>query len=438
MRLISLVGALCVLVCSSGLALAYAPERFVVLDFKWLSPPSVEPTTGEARAEQLDGFTRLEASATVPEVGVVWPLRYAVEVDRYPIVSFRYRASNLRPGEQGGAGLFQTELIRDRQTKTVTIATFDEIIQDGAVHELRKTLAPVAGGYSVDGLRFNFDVVRTPGRLDIFEVRFENGPGSLPVVQLPHERLDYAVVDEAGRAIAGAEVRAGILERSNWSSEGVSDATGRVSLLTTLPLGPDGKTPEAVEMVVTKNGYLPQYVAPVDYPRNTPVIARMTESTTTSAGGVSTAFPVAQVPGGVIYAEAPSSTFWGELDDVVVIYPYASGWWVPGYHVPYGWYGNRWYDRDYYRRDWDRDGARRYPPRYWDGRQRPIHRPEPPVTIQPIQPVPDIHHRPRLEDIHRRPRVEDIHRRPRVEDIHRRPIGSPKPLTQTDKDSSDR
>ncbi len=375
---------------SWAVAATLPPEAAIELDLRWLSPPQVSPQTGAATAEMHQKFTRL-SSRFVPEgASFTWPIRYAIPVRQYPIVVLRYSARNLfaAPGER--STLLQMNLAHENGTNTpAIIVEMQEIVQDGVVHEIRKDLSRVGGDSAIDSITFSFNAISEGGRIDIYELRFEPGPGGVAPFALPREQVQFLVKDASGNVIPDAQVRAGLTERGNWTSIGNTDGNGQVTMQIVRPMRPDGSMEDPVEAMVLKDGFVPQYVAPIEFPRGGPVEVTLTSATAAAQAQSSTAVPIGQEPDRTVYVPSESTIIYETGPTVVYVDRYAPYWWVPrtyvGYH-PYfhyyyghGYLNFRYHDHrdhpDLHDRDRRRDVDRRTPP--------PSPPPAPPVVSSP-------------------------------------------------------
>src|SRR5690606_28343641 len=104
--------------------------------------------------------------------------------------------------------------------------------------------------------------------------------------------------DAAGNVISDAEVRAGLIERGNWTSIGSTDGNGQVAMSVVRPIRPDGSMVDPIEAMVLKDGFVPQYVAPIELPRTAPVELKLTAVTdaASSQAQPQTAVPIGQEP----------------------------------------------------------------------------------------------------------------------------------------------
>ena len=398
----------------------YSPGRCVTMDIPWMSPPTVIPQTGSASSQVMEQGVAMQDSS--PDLGAnfTWKLRYPIELQRWPIVVLRYRASNLGQGTTYEDRVLQLDL-RSGPTgfQTVTAIRLNELILDGALHEVRRDLRGVAGGSMVEAIRFTFQAkAASTGRLDVVQMQFEQPADAAAGEPLPQAAVPFIVKDAAGNPVAGAEVRVGILERSNWTTIGQTGRDGQVTLMTTPGLGVGGNSTALVEAAVVRNGYLTEYIAPIQTPAGNEAIQVTLKSATQDAAtpaAVSSAPPTTQSSSPPESAAAAGYDS-GELTNTpTVAYPrmydngyydsgygyyggsygpYASGWWIPwncwptttwgGFGavivVSNGHHGHDHDDHDHGHRgghgDWDRphrDGSGRQQPGHWSapgGRDR--------------------------------------------------------------------
>ena len=311
------------------------PEVAVELDFRWLSPPTVAPQTGAAKAEMYDGFTRLTSTFTAEGSSFTWPIRYAIPARSYPIVVLRYRAQNIFLAPNNRDTVLDMSLAHaDGKTTPAIIIEMQELTQDGAVHEIRKDLSRVAGDMAIDSLRFSFNSPAAGGRLDILEMRFERGPASAAPTILPRDNVKFIVTDTSGNPAANAEVRAGLIERSNWTTVGNTNSAGEATLSLVRPLRPDGSSPDPLEAMVLRDGFIPQYVAPIEFPSTAATLVSLTPvAAPTASSEVPRA--IGQEPDQTVYVPRQSSVVYESSPSVVYVDNYAADWWVPSTYVGY-------------------------------------------------------------------------------------------------------
>ena len=321
-----------------GLSLAQGgstPQESVVLDLQWLSTPDVTPIDGSAMARQIGGTIRMTGRSQSAD-RFLWPLRYPIPAASYSIMVVRYRAQALTNGPTYRDQIIQIALQHDKAEFAIRpVATFAEIVQDGSLQEFRKDLTDLVGDGSITGVGFAFHADTTAARLDISEIRFERGPRAPRAEQLFQQPLSFVVTDNSGRAVRDADVRAGLLERANWSSLTQTDRSGQAQLVVTLP-PLQGVIAVDAEAAVTADGYLPRYVAPVDVPQVRPLDVRLIPPASARIQG-NDPEAVGQVPDGTVFTP-PSSTSIITTYDYryygVAITPYyvsrcAPAWWLP-------------------------------------------------------------------------------------------------------------
>ena len=338
----------------------YSPDRCVTLDIPWMSPPTVVPQTGSASSGVMDQGVAMQDSSPDQGANFTWKLRYPIELQRWPILVLRYRASSLGQGATYQDRVLQLDL-RSGPTvfQTVTAIRLNELILDGALHEVRRDLRGMAGGSMVEAIRFTFQAAAaSTGRLDVVQMQFEQSPEVAAGEPMAQATVPFTVKDAAGNPLAGAEVRVGILERSNWTTIGQTGRDGQVTLVTTPGPGFGGSSSAPVEAAVVRNGYLTEYVAPIQTTggnagiqvtlkpatqaeaRPAAVIPAPTESTTATAydGGAATNAPAVIYPGrydnGYNYGNGYYDSGYGYGYSGYGYYggyygPYASGWWIP-------------------------------------------------------------------------------------------------------------
>ena len=336
-----------------------APERAVVLDIAWMSPPKVLPEgtptlASTAQSQLIDGVLRLESSSQAAGASFAWQLRYPVDIARWPIMVLRYRASNLAAGPVYQDHLVQLGMRNSQgQAGTVPAAVLGDIAQDGQVRELRRDLRASGADAVVESIAFTFHPARRSGMIDLFEIRFEAPPDAAAADRLPQDQLQFAVADENGNAVSGAQVRAGILERANWTATGTTDRTGQASLLVPLSRAPGDVLVDPVEAAVTKSGYTWQYIAPIMTPRSTPVQVALKAAQDQPAVAVApmpmvTPAPVPVTEGPVVYQSFSEEVF----------YSPPTVYYQPLVVSGYGGYCPWWVPYQEWRRPWRRDGRR--------------------------------------------------------------------------------
>lgn len=361
------------------------PETTVQFDLQWLSPPQVTPAGGQAMARQTPEYTRLQGAANLGG-SFTWPLRYAVEVQRYPILTLRYRARDLSVGPTYANRIMDVQLVDSGgRMNSLTVINYEDLVQDGTVHEIRKDLSQVPADAFIDQMRFNFQGATAGGRLDVYSITLDRGPNSPEPMKFEQRPVEFVVKDAAGNAVPDAEVHLGLLERSNWVALGSTDAAGRVALMTLAQVRPDG-TIDPVEAVVEHEGNLPQYVAPIKLPASGPVEVKLSPMPQAQAQPQvvppAPAQPVTQAE--PVYYENPVY-----VPYPVYTYGYAYSystpgyWWVPTYCVrtrPIAWcdHDDRW--REHHG---DHGDVR------WYDHPRPVTPPSrngpPPIKITPPQ-----------------------------------------------------
>ncbi|GEM_PF-3890116 len=375
----------------AGIAVASEPpEAAVQFDLQWLSPPQVTPAGGQAAAQQTSEYTRLQGVANVGG-SFAWPLRYAVEVQRYPILTLRYRARDLAVGPTYANRIMDVQLVDSGgRMNALTVINLEDLVQDGVVHEIRKDLSQVPADAFIDQMRFNFQGGTSGGRLDIYSIALDRGSNSPEPLRFEQKQVEFVVKDAAGNAVPDAEVHLGLLERSNWVALGSTDDVGRIRLMTLAQVRPDG-TIESVEAVVERPGSLPQYVAPIKLPAGAPIEVKLSPVAQgqPQAAQAQTMGPSEQVisgttdyNNGTTYVPYPVYTY-------SYIDAYPMYWWVPVQYVrprPIDWCDrdDRW--RDHHG---DRIDVRRF------DHPRPVTPPAthgpPPVKIVPPE---QMHHGP--------------------------------------------
>ncbi len=320
---------------------SFSPETTVDLNLRWLSPPQVSPQNGQAVAEQTEGAVRITARYHPDGVDLTWPLRYAVPVRNYPTVTLRYRASDLLPHPGTGDTFLRMSLLNPAgEVAEAVVAYHTELIQDGMVHEIRKDLGEEAGDSAITDVSFLFNAPDSSGQLEILGLRFEQGPASPAPFLHPREDVEFIVTDAAGTPIADAEVHAGLVERANWTRVGTTDAAGQSAFPVVRPVRPDGTIVDPVEAMVLKPGFIPQYVAPIEFPRTGPVRVRLTSAAQPPPAG---AIAVGQEPERTLYVPARETVVYYEsYPSVSYVDTFALGWWIPTYYCGY---------RPYYRSD---------------------------------------------------------------------------------------
>jgi uncharacterized membrane protein YgcG len=333
----------------------YSPERCVALDIPWMSPPTVIPQTGSASSRVMDQGVAMQDSN--PDLGAnfTWKLRYPIELQRWPILVLRYRASSLAQGTTYEDRVLQLDL-RTGPTgfQTVTAIKLNELTLDGALHEVRRDLRGVAGGSMVEAIRFTFHGVTAGiGRLDVVQMQFEQPANAATGDALVQAAVPFIVKDTAGRPVAGAEVRVGILERSNWTTIGQTGRDGQVTLAATMAPGIGGKSSAPVEAAVVRNGYLTEYVAPIQAPVGEGGIQVTLKPVTQAVEAPAAAAPPLQPATASGYDSgagwvAPTVAYPPPVYDNGYSYandyyydsgygyygPYASGWWIPWHCWP--------------------------------------------------------------------------------------------------------
>lgn len=333
----------------------YSPDRSIAMDIPWMSPPTVIPSTGSASSRVMDQGVSMQD--TSPDLGAnfTWKLRYPIELQRWPILVLRYRASSLAQGGVYEDRVLQLDL-RSGPTgfQTLTAVRLGELTLDGALHEVRRDLRGVAAGSIIEAIRFTFQAAGGTGRLDVVQLQFEQLAGAALGEPLAQAKVPFIVKDAAGNPLPGAEVRVGILERSNWTTIGQTGRDGQVILATTLGPGLGGNS-APVEAAVLRSGYLTEYVAPIQPPVG-------------DAGIQVTLKPASQAvapPAAVNPTPAQPSTGYDTGDGwntPTVTYPppaygngysygndyydtgyYGSGYYGSGYYGYYGGYGSGWW-----------------------------------------------------------------------------------------------
>lgn len=332
----------------------YSPGRCVTLDIPWMSPPTVIPQTGSASSQVVDQGVAMQDSGSDLGANFTWNLRYPIELHRWPIVVLRYRASGLAQATTYEDRVLQLDL-RSGPTgfQTVTAIRLNDLILDGALHEVRRDLRGVAGGSMVEAIRFTFQAgAASTGRLGVVQMQFEVPADASAGEPLAQATVPFIVKDAAGKPLAGAEVRVGILERSNWTTIGQTGQDGQVTLVTTPGLGVGGNSPAPVEAAVVRNGYLTEYVAPIQTTADNAAIQvtlksatqatapaavtpAPTESTTATAYDSGNATNASAVAYPRMYDNGYGSSYGdGYYDSGYGYYRgnygrYASGWWIP-------------------------------------------------------------------------------------------------------------
>ena len=149
-----------------------------------------------------------------------------IDAGRYPILTLRYRARNIKPGEYllwlddgtgpngGGLAVLQAE----------------QVIDDGQVHQLQYDLRQRNPAGPIEGLALGVRCgPTTPAVFDVLALRFDPPGQQALSVAAADKPLGLLVVTPEGDPIVGAAVAVDA-ERSNFAVSGRTDATGRLSL----------------------------------------------------------------------------------------------------------------------------------------------------------------------------------------------------------------
>ncbi len=247
--------ALAMILTPAAVAAPLPPDKAVLLDFAWLSPPMISPSSAWGDVVRVGDVIRLASRPGATQPQFAWSLRYPVPAEEYPTVVLRYRASRI------GQANLPVLAVETSQGQAIPIAQAQDLLQDGSVRELRKQIGKVPPGTMIS--RFIFALPPAVARLDIIELRFE-ADGAAPKVPIA-QQVQLVVVDEYNQPVVNADVIIGPLERINWQARGRTDANGRLMLSVVSP-GASGTAAgllglaQPAEAAVMRPGFTPQYI----------------------------------------------------------------------------------------------------------------------------------------------------------------------------------
>ena len=237
-----------------------APGNAIVLDFTWLTPPLIAPDIVSGNVVRMGDFVRLSSRAGTIAPSFTWSMRYPINIDQYPILVMRYRASSLK-----SAGEPVLSLEMEQVGTIVPVISAADISDDGQVRAIRKDLRQLPPGSTAARFRL---ALPAAAQLDVMELAFETPDGAVPALVPMRQNVQFNIVNEYSRPLAAALVRAGPLERRNWSTQARTDARGNVSLdvisaaAASEPSGMLGLV-EPTEAAITRAGYAAQYVSSI-------------------------------------------------------------------------------------------------------------------------------------------------------------------------------
>jgi beta-lactamase regulating signal transducer with metallopeptidase domain len=206
-----------------------APADAVVFGWPirwWWSHWSSKQNTGWAHMEQLDNSARFAVLET--QKRKVWVKYFDVPIDAaaYPIAIMTYRARNTADG--GGYVLYLDDTSGPDYGGLLPFNQGD-IVPDGEQHTLTADLRELKPIGPLIGLAVG---VRSAdegcAEFELIDLRFE---AASPAAAVPFEgeAITIRVIDEAGRALPGAQVTVDA-ERANWAITAAADAEGNVRI----------------------------------------------------------------------------------------------------------------------------------------------------------------------------------------------------------------